>query len=114
MGFFNDERVARAIYNSSIPIVSAIGHEVDFTIADFAADARAATPTAAAELLSPNQQEIIRELRKFERSLSRGIIYTVQSASSSLKWARSSLVHPGEKTARSGPASGSSRNPLSA
>lgn len=94
---FNDERVARAIYNSSIPIVSAIGHEVDFTIADFAADARAATPTAAAELLSPNQQEIIRELRKFERSLSRGIIYTVQSASSSLKWARSSLVHPGEK-----------------
>lgn len=94
---FNEERVARAIYNSEIPIVSAIGHEVDFTIADFVADARAATPTAAAELLSANQQEIMRELQKLERSLRRCIVYTFQAASSNLKWAGSLLVHPGEK-----------------
>ena len=56
---FNEEQVARAIYNSSIPIVSAVGHEIDFTIADFVADARAATPTAAAEMLAPSQSDLI-------------------------------------------------------
>ncbi|WP_430462642.1 exodeoxyribonuclease VII large subunit [Thalassolituus sp. LLYu03] len=53
---FNDERVAWAIFHSRIPVVSAVGHEVDFSIADFVADARAPTPSAAAELLSPDQQ----------------------------------------------------------
>lgn len=54
---FNDERVARAIYDSDIPIISAVGHEPDFTIADFVADLRAATPSNAAELAVPDQEE---------------------------------------------------------
>ena len=55
---FNEAEVAYAVFNSKLPIVSAVGHETDFTIADFVADARAATPTAAAELLSPNSHEM--------------------------------------------------------
>lgn len=55
---FNDEMVARAIYAARIPVVSAVGHETDFTIADFVADVRAATPTAAAELVVPDRREL--------------------------------------------------------
>jgi exodeoxyribonuclease VII large subunit len=59
---FNDERVARGIYNSRIPVVSAVGHEIDFTIADFVADLRAPTPSAAAELVVPIKSELIESL----------------------------------------------------
>lgn len=59
---FNEEAVARAIHSSKIPIVSAVGHEVDVTIADFAADVRAATPTAAAELVAPQLSDVLLEL----------------------------------------------------
>ncbi len=59
---FNDERVAHAIHASALPVISAVGHEVDFTIADFVADVRAATPSAAAELLSRDQREQLQQL----------------------------------------------------
>ena len=60
---FNDERVARAIYDAEIPVISAVGHEPDVTIADFVADVRAATPTHAAELAAPDQAELREKLQ---------------------------------------------------
>ena len=60
---FNDERVARAIYESEIPVISAVGHEPDVTISDFVADARASTPSNAAEIAVPDQAELLRWLR---------------------------------------------------
>ncbi|QMU61210.1 MAG: exodeoxyribonuclease VII large subunit [Gammaproteobacteria bacterium] len=66
---FNEEEVARAIYSSKIPIVAGVGHEVDFTIADFVADVRAATPTAAAELITPHQDELLETFIQYENTL---------------------------------------------
>ena len=66
---FNEEEVARAIFHSDIPIVSAVGHETDFTIADFVADLRAATPSAAAELVVPNIMEIKEYMNSAEKRL---------------------------------------------
>lgn len=66
---FNEEITARAIFRSKIPIVTGIGHEVDFTIADFVADMRAATPTAAAELVTPRIEQLIELLEEYDSSL---------------------------------------------
>ena len=66
---FNDEQLARAIVDSVIPIISAIGHEVDFTIADFAADKRAPTPSAAAEMISPNREDLARKVDQLQHRL---------------------------------------------
>ena len=66
---FNDETLARQIANCPIPIVSAVGHEVDFSISDFVADLRAATPSAAAELVSPDQQQQWQQVAKLEQRL---------------------------------------------
>ena len=70
---FNEEVVARAIYECEIPIISAVGHEVDFTIADFVADLRAPTPTAAAELAVPNMVDIIKSLEGYSIRLKEAI-----------------------------------------
>ncbi len=66
---FNEEAVARAIYHCPLPVVSAVGHEVDFTIADFVADLRAPTPSAAVELVVPEKAELIRRLQRLRASL---------------------------------------------
>lgn len=92
---FNEEAVAAAIYHSDLPVVSAVGHEIDFTIADLVADHRAATPSAAAELLSPDQQQLQQTLDKLslrmETLLGRQLgIYGEQLASLLKR-----LKHPG-------------------
>lgn len=70
---FNEEVVARAIFASPVPVISAVGHEVDFTIADFVADHRAPTPTAAAEMVVPCREDLVEEIQSLERRLLRVI-----------------------------------------
>lgn len=77
---FNDESVARAIHASAVPVVSAVGHEVDFTIADFVADLRAATPSAAAELLVPDATDLARNLARLRQRMATLVTRRLQSA----------------------------------
>ncbi|PIJ52304.1 exodeoxyribonuclease VII large subunit [Erwinia sp. OLTSP20] len=72
---FNDERVARAIFASRLPLISAVGHETDVTIADFVADLRAPTPSAAAELVSRNQTDLLRQLQGQQQRLEMALDY---------------------------------------
>ena len=72
---FNDERVARAIFASRIPVVSAVGHETDVTIADFVGDLRAPTPSAAAEIVSRNQLELLRQIQHGQQRLEMAMDY---------------------------------------
>lgn len=81
---FNDETVARAIYQCSVPVISAIGHEVDFTIADFVADVRAPTPSAAAEIVAPDSAELAAGVSALQRRLA-------ELASAQIAEARTSL-----------------------
>jgi exodeoxyribonuclease VII large subunit len=77
---FNEEVVARAIRNSVIPIISAVGHETDFTIADFVADMRAPTPSAAAEMVAAHEQELCARLTSMTTTLARSIQYRIAGA----------------------------------
>lgn len=76
---FNEEKVARTIFASKIPIVSAIGHEIDFTIADFVADLRAATPSAAAEMVIPDKEAYMRKIKRSEELLKHHLIRHLES-----------------------------------
>src|SRR5438094_3266452 len=77
---FNEEAVARAIRNSAIPVISAVGHETDFTIADFVADMRAPTPSAAAEMVSAHESELCARLGSLTATLARSIQYRIAGA----------------------------------
>ena len=97
---FNEEVLARAIAESAIPVVSGVGHETDFTIADFAADVRAATPTGAAELVSPQRVLLLRELDHRHATLARGFGRMMERRAQQLDWLARRLVSPAERLAR--------------
>jgi exodeoxyribonuclease VII large subunit len=82
---FNEEVVARAIRASAIPVISAVGHETDFTIADFAADLRAATPSAAAELVAAHEEQLCSALEHLKNNLARSVRYRIASARSHVR-----------------------------
>src|SRR5262252_5417927 len=88
---FNEEIVARAIFHSDVPIVSAVGHEIDFTICDFVADLRAPTPSAAAELIVPDSTDLQRQVDRCARTLGRQLLNRVRDAQQRLDHARETL-----------------------
>ncbi|MFT6102828.1 MAG: exodeoxyribonuclease VII large subunit [Candidatus Endobugula sp.] len=93
---FNDESLARTIYNSSIPIISAVGHEVDFTIADFVADTRAPTPSVSAEIATPDYLELLQLIDHYQHRLQRTHEQRIHRAKERLTFLRKRLRHPGQ------------------
>ena len=89
---FNDERVARAIYESEIPVISAVGHEPDVTIADFVADRRASTPSNAAEIAVPDMTELLRALTDTQGRMTQGICRLLERQDERLEAIRSKRV----------------------
>lgn len=99
---FNEESVARAIYASDLPVVSAVGHEIDFSISDFVADLRAPTPSAAAELISPDQRVLKQNLSALGSRLKQRSLYLLQRLSQKLDHLAHRLrqQHPGQRLAQ--------------
>ncbi|MCH2063855.1 MAG: exodeoxyribonuclease VII large subunit [Roseibacillus sp.] len=98
---FNEESVARAIADCPIPVVSAVGHEIDFTIADFAADVRAPTPSAAAEVVVPDGEELRAKLERLRDGLRRPVREKLRSAKDLIGFARRGvLAHDAERVLR--------------
>jgi len=94
---FNSEAVARAIFASELPVVSAIGHETDFTIADMAADRRAPTPTAAAEIVAPDMAGLLGDLRRLSARLRDGVQRALDDSRLRLDYTAARLTHPRDK-----------------
>ena len=95
---FNEESVARAVYASDVPVVSAVGHETDFSISDFVADVRAPTPSAAAEIVVPDSREVLAALRVQGRRMARHVQHRLERLGDRLALAARSrfFVHPEE------------------
>lgn len=91
---FNEEIVARAIANCNIPTISGVGHETDFTICDFVADMRAATPTAAAELATPSRDTLLNALNQLKQNLTKNITFTLSQRAQALDYLARRLISP--------------------
>ena len=91
---FNDEQLARAIFSSEIPVISAVGHETDFTIADFVSDVRAPTPSAAMELAVPNKMDLKHTLSQKEEQLQNIILNQLERLNEYVEAKRQRLTSP--------------------
>lgn len=95
---FNEEIVADAIYNAKTPIISAVGHEIDFTISDFVSDLRAPTPTAAAELAVPNKQDLLIQINQYKHRTTKSIINILNINKKKLEYLLNSYIMKNPET----------------
>ncbi len=97
---FNEEIVARAIANCGIPTISGVGHETDFTICDFVADIRAATPTAAAELATPSREDMLNKTNQLKLQLAKNMQFVLNQKSQALDYLARRLISPSQQIAQ--------------